>query len=264
MYCFEHIPKTGGVSVIDALSRQYSPAALVQMKKDVPPVLTSDTQIVTGHRARRTLGDVPGVRFFTFVRHPVDMVISHYEHISRSLRTKHFWKIRIARTSLDAYLRTGTFLDFDNGMVRRITGVDVPFGACTEEHLEAAIGILDREYDFMGITEQFNESMFGLGLVLGCATPPCYIRKNHMSYPVGLYTDQTKQYIAELNTYDMRLYEYATRRFASFVEMHAGAYESAYDDYLTALATFQQTASESRSDHKVSAMMKEQIIRLTQ
>jgi len=214
LYCFEHIPKTGGVSYSTAL-RLYYGDKLFPLKKDQHNSIPEGVEAIHGHRAYRTLlkSGVSDVQFFTLVRDPVKLVQSHYNHIARSVRLKHFWYINLFNFSLKKYLERGLFKDFDNGMVRRFSNIDFPYGECTEEIYQKAKERLD-SFVHIGLQEKFDASLFSLSKVLGWTKLPIYFRSNTTpGYGKRSFTDEEISMIKKQNVFDIRLYEYCAKKF---------------------------------------------------
>ena len=133
MYCFEHIPKTAGTSINTALQIYYGKKAF-NLKKDVVNVVPKGVEIVYGHRSYRTAvkSGLDSLDMLTFVRNPVSLVKSHFSHIARSSSLRHFIDINYRKKNLQDYMRQQKFKDFDNGLVRRFSNIDFPYGECNE------------------------------------------------------------------------------------------------------------------------------------
>ena len=259
MYCFEHIPKTGGLSIGSALKEYYG-NNLFPLVKYGNNQIPEGIEVVHGHRARASMRSDAGVKFFTFVRHPVPLVKSHFEYISRAMSTKHFWRIRILRKPLDYYLENKLFKDFDNGMIRRIGMVDFPFGSCNRDLLENALEKLEKDYVFIGLLERFNESLFGLSQTLKWSQLPVYQKMNIGIHKIGLYGNNIDNKIAEINKFDIELYEYCKKRLEKYITKNQVIYSAKYKEYLKQLDLFQAEKALYKPKSKLTSNFKNVIL----
>jgi len=259
MYCFEHIPKTGGLSIGSALNEYYG-NNLYPLVKYGYNQIPEGIEVVHGHRARESMRSDTGVKFFTFARHPIPLVKSHFEHISRALTTKHFWRIRILRKSLDYYLENKLFKDFDNGMIRRIGMVDFPFGSCSKGLLENALEKLEKDYVFIGLLERFNESLFGLSQTLKWSRFPVYQKMNVGIHKIKLYGKDIDYKIAEINKFDIELYEYCKKRLENYITDNQVIYSTKYKEYLKQLDMFQTEKALCKPKIKLTSNFKNSIL----
>ena len=211
--CFEHIPKTGGISVLTALQMIYGDK-LLDLRHTQRTSHPKGIELFHGHRVIHQLKrfGIEDYRAFTLIREPVSMCMSHYGHIARSLGSKHFVEINLKQRSIRDYLIAREFKDFDNSMVRRFASQDVPFGQCDQNLLDQAIEHLEERFVFVGLLEDFDDSLLLLSLILEWGALPLYFRRNTGSWmpPVS---DADKDALHEQNRYDLALYEYGKARF---------------------------------------------------
>ena len=200
------------------------------------------------------------VKFFTFVRHPISLIKSHYEYISKAMTTKHFWRIRILRKSLDYYLDNKLFKDFDNGMIRRIGMKDFPYGSCNQALLENALEKLEKDYVFIGLLERFNESIFGLSQTLNWERFPVYQKMNVGINKIKLYGKNIDYKIAETNTFDIELYDYCRKRLEKYVLDNQVIYCTKYKEYLRQLDVFQKENALYEAKPKLATIFKRAIL----
>jgi len=168
--CFEHLPRTGGGSVNSALRLHYG--------KDFSNFSErSSAKIIHGHRAFLKTRESENISYFTFLRHPKDHVISRFKHKASGLKSKHFKKIKKG-VSLKEYLEKGYSKDLNNGIIRRISGINFPYGECNEEIYQKTLSMIEKRFFFIGITELFNQSILGLSKILNWKSYPLYLRKH--------------------------------------------------------------------------------------
>ena len=230
MYCFEHIPKTAGTSINTALQIYYGKKAF-NLQKDMVNILPKDIEIVYGHRAHRTAikSGFCNLNMITFVREPVSPVKSHFNHIARSSSLRHFININYRKMSLQDYMQQQKFKDFDNGLVRRFSNIDFPYGKCNENYLNIAKSNLEK-YTFIGIQEFFHESLFSLSKILEWDTPPIYLNSNHSPIYQSKVTgcDNT---ISEACRFDISLYEFCIEKFNTSFNK-SNSYKEDYKSFL--------------------------------
>src|SRR5690606_18742995 len=113
--------------------------------------------------------------YITMLRDPVERVISHYDYVLR--RTTHHLRARIIESNMDleAYVTSGITHEMDNGQVRLLSGHDddLPFGACSELHLQQALRNLREHFSVVGLAERFDHSILLMQHALGWRNAPC-------------------------------------------------------------------------------------------
>jgi len=211
MLCFEHIPKTAGTSLTSAFQIHYGKNAL-NLSKDSLNTIPSNIELIYSHRAKRTAlkSGINNLQMLTFVRHPVSLVKSHFMHLARSSDVN-FIQINLMRKTLEDYLKQKTFKDFDNGLVRRFSNIDFPYGECNEDYLKVAIKNLD-SYVFIGVQEFFNESIFSMSKFLNWNSYPIYIKSNKIPAYQRKITG-FDELIIENSAFDIKLYNYCLDKF---------------------------------------------------
>jgi len=101
---FIHIPKTAGTTIFKLIERNYSPDEIIKFKKNIfkkypdkePASVLSEmiqpsTKVLIGHCNYRDLSLVlkqnPNVKLVTFLRDPVDRVISNFKFFRKRILT---------------------------------------------------------------------------------------------------------------------------------------------------------------------------------
>lgn len=190
---------------------------------------SSRTRLLMGHFVYPGIHTLlPGKepRYFTFLRHPVERVVSLYwflRHASDS-----YWHDELveANWSLDEWLEGSRALWARNGQTRHLL-VGAHEQACLEPELNPALlsgamRTLD-EFWFVGLTETFDrDSAFLLGRV-GATR---FAKKNaiRVNKKKEAPSPDTCARIAAANRLDMELYEYARRQRLAFLRRHAISY----------------------------------------
>lgn len=152
---FSHIPKTAGTS-FNYLLRGYFGSSLMAARHrgNVNATYTGEN-LISDSRYFRNLRCVSGhsvkpfepldmdgyqLRWFTFLRNPVNRLISHYIHQFTS-------NVELYNVGIEEWM--GRF-NRSNLMTRHIAG---------EEDVQAAIEILSSQFSFVGFTEYFEDSL---------------------------------------------------------------------------------------------------------
>lgn len=214
LLCLVHIERCGGTTLQNVLQQNY-PAYLSLpsfMRPHEPGnVFTPDelrvllrffpfVQAIGGHCTRTFLGyenvTPRRLRYVTFLREPIQRYLSHYNHQIHAMAQS--W----TRESFLAERR------FDNFMTVRLAG---------REDLDEAKRRLAEDFDFVGLSSRFDESLVLLRSALGwpemCIN---YTRSNvatNKGYGQERADDDFRAAVAERNQLDIALYQYAQELF---------------------------------------------------
>ncbi|MFZ9858877.1 MAG: sulfotransferase family 2 domain-containing protein [Roseiflexaceae bacterium] len=169
-YIFVHIPKTAGTSLFDAMMQQFGAHNILPQYGHRPPpdswwegakekALTGIRKQVWPHRY--VVGHVPvvqymdiqedgrytkrpGYRYMTFLRNPLDRAVSHYFYWQQinEPQNPQWVRFHTEQWSLEQFLLHPKFTNFH---MRFIRGLDID------------------EFDFVGVVEEFEQSMKLLG-----------------------------------------------------------------------------------------------------
>jgi hypothetical protein len=217
---FIHLPKTGGTTVRSIIERQYPTHQLYKIyngassfstMEDFASLTEEDNcaiKVYMGHVSFSLQERIPGnPRCFTLVRDPVYRVLSYYHHVM----TLHE-RFKDNKISLIKFLNRGD-KEIDNLQVRKISGVDVPVGRCTEEMLWTAIENIERCFCVVGTTDRFDESICLLADLMGWETP-LYVKENVSKQrpSIDYFSQMEINQIKQRNQLDTMLYSYVSRR----------------------------------------------------
>lgn len=254
LLAFVHIPKTAGQTVTTMFARAYSKAAVNDAGNYIRGPETTERKITRRpggwerwhwRGGRVTVGHVPyglfrehlpsDTRFMTFLREPVDRVLSHYyRHIHRpdlspDDRLERRKRGRATAVSLEEAFVEHDLPQLNNLATRFLCGDPSPMGELPQSAVDGAKANL-REFAFVGIQERFEESIVLLQRALGLELVP-YLNR-HVSAEGGRPTveeisDTDRALIAEHNRLDVELYAFASGLFEEAV---AAADEGFADD----------------------------------
>ena len=220
MLAFVHIPKTAGGTVTKMLADAYG------SKFDAGNFFRGPEKTLNkiGHRprggwaswydrgGRLAVGHVPyGVfrdhlpaetRYMTFLREPVDRVLSHY--------FRHFWPARFHTEieSLNEAMIERSQPELNNFATRFLCGDPDPLRELPPTAVDDAKANLSR-FEFVGIQERFDESVALLQRLVGLDFVPSADRHvNRLRPSVDDLPAEEKALIEEHNKLDLELYEF--------------------------------------------------------
>jgi hypothetical protein len=254
---FQHLPKTGGLTIRNLLRRQFPPErvytsavrtdfshpyrkylrgegplppiaadphqAPMEKLRAMPPEEAAELDVFLGHFWFGVHEEIrrPSV-YVSMAREPVDRVLSLYQH-------------RVDRHGLDVsveeYMDRAFDLQVHDHQTRMLAGphADYRAGPCTDETLALAKANVERWHAVFGVTERFDETVLMMGRRFGW-TDVRYVRENTTSERPRRETLPRSMVsrIEELNRFDAELHAWAAARFAGQVdELGVGAEELA-------------------------------------
>jgi hypothetical protein len=223
---FVHIPKTAGGTVLSMFAAAYSKREV----RDAGNWLRTPERPLSGYaNPRKISGRVlaghvpygclrqqlpPGTQCLTFLREPVDRVLSHYyRHIQRNDPSRAGTPKALANpspkaNSLDEALVEMRLPHITNLATRFLSGHPSPLGDLPPSALEDAKANL-RGFAFIGIQERFEESLVLLQRLLGLGEVPYQDRHVNADRPsVEELPDEQRALIVEHNQLDLELYRF--------------------------------------------------------
>jgi hypothetical protein len=233
---FLHIPKTAGTSLKTCIYDEYAVASSHEHRwlhdgiyyfpygfhKTRRPRFTpatrdvlarDDLRAVAGHFWYGAHRFVPRPSFYlTFLRDPVDRVVSLYHHILREEDELLHSDIVGRGATLEEFVADFGCREVDNDQTRRIAGLEPPFGEVDDRVFERARRLLRDRFAFVGVTERFDESLIALKRRLGWEHVrylPVLVNPNRP--PRASLSSDAIAAIKRYNAYDIALHEYANR-----------------------------------------------------
>ncbi len=227
---FLHVPKTAGTTLnrlieweyplfeiysVDPVFFRWSVSHLWQL----PARRLEKTRIFKGHMLFGLHKILPQpATYITVLREPVDRVISAFYFMRSYVLHPFYWKLRRENWTLEDFVRRSPR---ENVQSKIVAGADY-YSPCTDEIVEQAKENLFRYFSVVGLSERFEESLalmklrFGWKLERYSSFNVTRARPKKRDLP-----QSTLDLIVEKNSFDIALYEYATRLFQDAVNKNA-------------------------------------------
>src|SRR6266567_4616327 len=227
---FLHVPKAAGSTLnrlieweyplfemysIDPVFFRWSWAHLQRLSKK----RLRRTRIFKGHMLFGLHAILPQpATYITVLREPVDRVISAFYFMRSYVLHPFYWKLRRENWTLEDFVRRSPR---ENVQSKIVAGADY-YSPCTDEIVEQAKENLFRYFSVVGLSERFEESLalmklrFGWKLERYSSFNVTRARPKKRDLP-----QSTLDLIVEKNSFDIALYEYATRLFQDAVNKNA-------------------------------------------
>jgi hypothetical protein len=217
---FMHIPKTGGTTLHNVLSRKYRGKESLHVRSVHTPLLEIAQErsksktpfLIKGHLGYGEVKDIPGSFVFTFLRPPISRVISHYYFLKETPSVQHYEYLNRADTTIESFYAQKEKRDIDNCLVRYISGNHKDFGTINEDDYLLALYNLEHKIDFFGLQEHYDESLIMLGEKLGWSLP--VYRKSNLTKKKEAVSEKTLDFLKEANKWDILLFDKAKKIFA--------------------------------------------------
>jgi len=181
---FLHIPKTAGTTINNILENNYpinsrfyiNPSNTKESRSilaEMPEESKSNIRLLYGHMGFGWHNLLPTkCNYITFLRDPVERVVSHYNYVKFRLDHKHYLREIVERENMgiSEYVSSGVCDELNNGQVRLLTGIEdslqVPYGESkfeygfnNREYLDMALNNLSEHFAFVGIQSEFDKSL---------------------------------------------------------------------------------------------------------
>ncbi len=239
---FMHIPKTAGTTLRQIIQQQYGEEhifsayigvgaatlsahidrlklRLNQESNQLDSPLKPEVKLILGH-VGFGLHEILGreLKYMTFLRHPVDRVISWYYHQQRVKDAKYHQESQYL--SLRELITNLQPIPTDNHQTRYLSGdwlqqqlgqAGVSYGECDRSLFNQAKENLRQYFSVVGIQEDFDGSLALCRKVLQWQRVD-YIPENIGKDKVRLVQSEI-DFVAKCNPWDLELYEYAKTLF---------------------------------------------------
>jgi hypothetical protein len=222
---FIHIRKTAGSTLLDAISRNYSPDQQLlidgrphyreAVSKSLAGLSKRPVRLIYGHMGFGIAKYLPpDFSMITILRDPMERVLSQYyflrgrKNSPESYYQKHSLEYALSDPEVNHY--------FSNVQTRVLSSVEVqisqkPVADMGQQDLKAALANLKR-LSLLGFTEQFDSMMIALSMKFRLKTDEFTVQKRNRSRPpVTEIPRRTRQLIARANELDRELYSEARK-----------------------------------------------------
>lgn len=237
---FLHIPKTAGVTMESIIQRQYYPQSITAFPASAPERAKQYNEfkklsesakrrnkLIRGHICFGLHEFLPQQStYITFLRDPVERVISLFYFIRRVPGHPYYSSIVSSNMSLEEFVCSGMGKQIDNVQTRVLTDSwNVEFGKCSHKMLESAKSNIDNYFAVVGLTGRFDESLILLKQKFGWKNI-FYQRKNvTKNRPLQEdIADKTLEEIKKYNELDIELYRYAEGLLEESIKQQGDAF----------------------------------------
>jgi hypothetical protein len=217
-YFFIHIPKTAGTSLRTLLYSNIEERAIVsayagdKVFNDLyqNPSKYQHKSYFIGHfnyGIHKILSFDPAeCRYITFLRHPLERVISLYKHFARNSGTIEYELIKSRQLSLRQFLQLAINSQMSNHMVKIIANVDLQT-SINSNHVSLALENIRSQFMYVGSMDYYAESVNELCDLLSWRNRPQIYQNRAMEQQNLWLTEADKSRIIALNQYDIQLYQ---------------------------------------------------------
>ena len=230
-FFFLHIPKTAGTTLNTILDDNLPKDRILDLYTESQHRALADIcyddlalyRLVRGHVFITDFDEILDgpVRFrvFTFLRDPVQRVISEFYFLKRWPKSHLYDYLNRNNVTLLEYVTSDDRMLRNRGRNNMVNSLSGTRGANLDEGLELAWHHLKDRFEFFGILERFDESLLMLKRLMGLGSA-IYERQNvrATSLDAPLTSDEF-EIICEHNRYDLLLYERAVEEFSRRVDL---------------------------------------------
>ena len=221
-YIFNHIPKTGGNSLLAACRSNLDPAEISPHLNEhdirlLPAARIEHYRLITGHFSVLAQTAFCRTRYsMTLLRDPIKRIFSAYT----------FWRIAPEHNPVTSKAKELSFAEFvryfidspdiiHNSYTHHFAAIgrDCPSYPCNSEALLTAAKHNLAAFDFVGVCEQMGRSAELLCRELGWRLPPATPHENRSwsENSFGQVDGRTMDLLRDRNRLDLELYEYAVQ-----------------------------------------------------
>jgi len=226
---FLHLPRTAGTTFVRILERQYGADAVLDVydstfgEEVAARTELEQVCVITGHFYFGIHTHLSGpCRYVTFLRDPVERVVSHYHFVRR--HPDHYLYPTASTSTLAEYVTSCGAAEPNNDQARLLAGRDLASsdGTWSPEMLPAAIQNLDDLFT-IGLTEDFDASLIAMQGLFGWRRP-FYVPQNIGARANDTLPSEIGDLIRAYNALDVELYKHARERVEVELARHGPAF----------------------------------------
>ncbi|MBE9537829.1 MAG: sulfotransferase family 2 domain-containing protein [Proteobacteria bacterium] len=239
---FLHIPKTAGSSFDECLFIQYFKAYILRQRftftgnfaadqqryRQIPTAERKKIVLYTGHAPLTTgVKELDHIPTLTFLRNPVDRVISYCQHVSEGKSLNISGGIDCKNMDIDQFLSSGRtqLSNFQSKIILGRESYNLPKESM-EDLVTQALYALEHKLSCFGITEDFDRSLLMFSHVLSWEKPPIYRYRNKKNSDSLIeFEARHIEKIKELNKIDLLVYERALILFDKKIRGYGEEFE---------------------------------------
>jgi len=252
---FLHIPKTAGTTLNKVLDDNLSPDNILDLYTDEQHAAIGDVtyeeiaeySLVRGHIFISDFkdildGPVP-FRVFTFLRDPIERVISEFYFLKRWPKSHLHKYLNEKNISLGEYITSEDPMLRQRGRNNMTNSLSGVIDGSEDDRLELAWHHLKDRFLTFGILERFDESLLMLKRLAGFDNA-FYEKQNVRAINVDRpVTEDDMDIIHEYNQMDIMLYSLATREFNRRVELLGAGFQSEFRAFSSVNVRFQRISA---------------------
>jgi hypothetical protein len=261
---FVHIPKTAGTTLNRIIDWEYNPLRVYSLNgryfrwayhrlTRLSARQLAKFRIFKGHMPYGLHRYLPQpARYLTILRDPIDRAISEYFFAV----TDQFHPDRqhVSQMTLEEFVRSDPS---NNTQTKRLSGqikgYDFLAGDCTPAMLDSALENLDRDFELIGLSERFEESLALAKITFGWKIPRYgSFRVTKRRPPKSEIPESTRTLIADLNQFDIALY----RRGVALFEQKIEQYRDQLEPAITAVREAKEYGTQSYYYRGASTVLK--------
>jgi len=228
---FEHIPKSGGSTVLKVLRRQYpgdrffntknSSKEQIQHFRQMGSAQRAAYDLIAGHGAMELLPLIERpVVTVTMLRDPIDRFVSQVYYLRRKPTKKHADAVHggladIARTKVGRL--------FGTKLVQRFSGI-ADIDEIMKDPQKALLAAKEAlgKFDIVGVLDRFDDTLLMTWEKMNWRGVPFYARANiGTNRPRKPLSTEEREAIAEASYLDLELYHWSVDRFAKATDVAA-------------------------------------------
>ena len=222
---FVHVPKTAGTTFHQVLKREYVNRYFInafnvdeslRKFKSLSEFERQSIELVQGHSALYFVEYLTNPVLITFLRNPIDLVVSNFYYIKRA-PWNGYHKYVNEMSSIMEFVEFTKEKKFDNLQTRHLSKVDLKNSNEIDRSIHRIEDLYDitlsnlKRFDFVFTIDEFDKALLTLRKSLNWKKIPVYTKQNKTEKRISVkeLDDETKKVIADLNSFDLKLYNLA-------------------------------------------------------